>query len=89
MCYSPVNVPSSTRVVADVMEVRTSADLLNWTEATAIYHEGKPFGNHYIAMVSEDDKNQPCVIDGDEFSILTNHNGTDVTRHKAKFVKKA
>jgi hypothetical protein len=89
MCYSPINFNSSTKLVADVMAIRTSEDLLHWSEETRIFKDGEPFGNHYMAMVAEDDKNQPCVIDGDEFSILTNHNGTDVTRFKAKFAKKA
>ena len=47
-------------------------------------HEGKLFGNHYIAMVSDDIDEQPNVIKGDTFSILSNHNGTNVMRYAAK-----
>ena len=30
--------------------------------------------------------NQPNVLNGDEFSILTNHNRTDVMRYAAKIL---
>ncbi|MBQ8320711.1 MAG: hypothetical protein IJX81_07535 [Clostridia bacterium] len=85
---SHVNVPADKGVIDDVMEVRTSTDLIHWSDPIRIEHEGKEFGNHYVAMVAEDDKNQPCTISGDEFSILSNHNGTNVTRYRAKFVKR-
>lgn len=88
MSSSHVNVPTSKGGIDHIMEVRTSKDLVNWSEPTHFMHEGKEFGNHYVAMVAEDNKNQPCEIDGDEFSILSNHNGTDVMRYKAKFTEK-
>ena len=37
-------------------------------------------------MKNHDAINQPNVLNGDEFSILTNHNGTDVIRYAAKIV---
>lgn len=70
------------------MEVRTSNDLIHWREPIRFIQDGKEFGNHFIALVSEDDKNRPCEIDGDDFSILSNHNGTNVMRYKAKFIEK-
>jgi hypothetical protein len=59
--------------------------LIHWSKPNCFEHEGKAFGNHYVAIVAEDSKNQACEIEGDEFSILSNHNGTDVMRYKAKF----
>ena len=88
MSASPLQVPAHTNVVLDVMEVRTSTDCIHWSKPTRFLYEGKEFGNHYVALVAEDKINQPCEMDGDEFSILSNHNGTDVIRYKAKFVKK-
>lgn len=88
MSSSRVNVPADKGVIDHIMEVRTSTDLVNWSEPIHFMHEGKAFGNHYVAMVAEDNQNQPCEIDGDEFSILSNHNGTDVMRYKAKFTEK-
>ena len=88
MSTSRVHVPAATNVIDDIMEVRTSKDLVRWSEPTRFLYKGKEFGNHYVAMVAEDTKNQPCEIDGDEFSLLTNHNGTNVMRYKAKFAEK-
>ena len=88
MSTSRVHVPAATNVIDDIMEVRTSKDLVRWSEPTRFLYKGKEFGNHYVAMVAEDMKNQPCEIDGDEFSLLTNHNGTNVMRYKAKFAEK-
>jgi hypothetical protein len=39
-----------------------------------------------LIMKKHDAINQPNVLNGDEFSILTNHNGTDVIRYAAKIV---
>lgn len=81
--------PGVLPFVDDVMELRTSADLLHWSAPVGVEKDGKPFGNHYVAMVSDDDHNPPCVVEGDSFSFLTNHNGTDVLRYPARFVRKA
>jgi hypothetical protein len=83
-----VTVPADCNLIDDVMEVRTSVDLVHWSEPTRFVKDGKAFGNHYVAMVADDGQNQPCVVDGDEFSILTNHNGTDVNRFQCKFIQK-
>ena len=80
--------PEGQNVVDDETHLRFSTDLVNWTEPVVLYHEGKPFGNHYVAAVSHDNVNQPNVAVGDEISFLLNHNGTDVTRHPAKIVEK-
>ncbi len=74
------------RLIADYMEVRTGKDLIHWSEPTAIYHEGKLFGNHYMAMVDDSADTQPNVIQGDSLTVLTNHNGTDVMRYRAYLV---
>lgn len=75
-------------VIIDEMQVRYSSDMINWSEPITLERDGKVFGNHYVAMVSDDADRQPNFIKGDEFSILTNHNGTDVMRWKSKFVEK-
>ena len=80
--------PSTKKLVDDVMVVRCSDDMLHWSEPFGVEYEGKPFGNHYLAMVWDGEGGQPNVIPGDDFSILANHNGTDVIRYKSKFVKK-
>ena len=49
-----------------------------------VYQDGKPWGNHYNAIVPDDKINQPNIIASNEFSILNNHNGTDVARYKVE-----
>ena len=83
-----IDLPGDNSVFKAVMDVRVSKDLLHWSEPVRMMRDGKEFGNHYNAMVANDDKNQPCMIDCDEFSILCNHNGTDVIRYKAKLEKR-
>lgn len=71
-----------------VLTVREGKDLVHWSEPIKVYKDGEKFGNHYVAMVADDTTSHPAVIAGDTFAILTNHNGTDVDHHKAKFVEK-
>ncbi len=72
-------------LVDDYLELRTSDDLLHWSEPILVEREGKIFGNHYQTIMPEN-VGMPQVI-GDEFSILTCHNGTDVLRYRAKIEK--
>ena len=78
---SPVNFGNNKQLIADYMEVRTSKDMLNWSEPITVERDGKLFGNHYMAIVSDDVDGQPNIIKGDNCSILTNHNGTNVMRY--------
>ena len=73
----------SKYLVDGIMELRTSPDMLCWSEPRRVIYNGTYFGNHYTAIVSEDNSGQPYVV-GDSFSILSGHNGTDVMRFKAK-----
>ena len=84
MCSSPIRSGVDRNMVEDVLEWRTSADLIHWSEPRRIEKDGKPFGNHYMAFVSNDGVSPPNVIDGKDFLILTGHNGTDVLRHEAE-----
>lgn len=71
-----------------VVQISTSKDLIHWTEPEIVYKDGKPWGNHYNAIVPNDDKSQPNVLTTDDFSILNCHNGTDVMRYRTKLIKK-
>ena len=53
-----------------------------------VYKDGKPFGNHYNALFPDDTVSAPNVLPSLSFSILNNHNGTDVTRYPARLIKK-
>ena len=63
------------------MELRTSKDMIHWSEPITVERDGKLFGNHYMAIVSDDVDEQPNIIKGKNCSILTNHNGTNVMRY--------
>ena len=62
--------------------------MINWSDPVTVEVDGKLFGNHYMAIVSDDADVQPNIVVGDNFSILTNHNGTDVMRYKTKITQK-
>jgi hypothetical protein len=71
-----------------VMQVSMSEDLIHWSEPQIMLRDGKPWGNHYNAIVPDDTVSQPNILTSDRFSILNNHNGTDVERYSAKLVRK-
>ncbi len=80
--------PGGKQLVDDVLQVRTSADLVHWSEPICVLHQGVEWGNHYHAIVPDDDKNQPNIVEADTFSLLTNHNGKDVMRYAATIRRK-
>ena len=69
-----------------VMQISTSEDLIHWSTPEVVYQNGLPWGNHYNAIVPDDKINQPCILSENKFSILTNHNGTDVIRYPAELI---
>jgi len=71
-----------------VMQISVSKDMLNWSTPEIVYIDGKVWGNHYNAIISDDKDAQPNILLSDTFSILNNHNGTDVLRYKAQLIKK-
>ena len=72
-----------------VMQISTSTDLINWSKPELVYIDGKPWGNHYNAIVPNDKISQPCVLTENVFSILNNHNGTDVARYRAEIKRRS
>lgn len=73
---------------ARVMQISTSKDMLNWTKPEIVYKSSLPWGNHYNAIVPNDKTNQPNIITSSSFSILNNHNGTDVLRYPVTLKRK-
>ncbi len=78
--------PDAKQIMTYTMATRFSDDLIHWSEPFFVEYEGKRFGNHYNAIVSHDTISQPHVIPADDFSVLTNHNATNVTRYKGRFL---
>ena len=77
MSSCPIRARVFSGVVEDVVQVRTATDLLHWSDPICLEKDGQPFGNHYCAFAPKGHLS-PFEID-DEFFILLNHNGTDVT----------
>ena len=69
---------------ARVMQIATSPDMIHWSTPEIVYRDGKPWGNHYNAIVPDDTVSQPNILTSNRFSILNNHNGTDVMRYSAE-----
>ena len=67
-------------MVNPIMKVWESDDMLHWSEPITLTRDGGDFGAHYCGMYASDTVAQPNVISGDELVILTNGNGTDVTK---------
>ncbi len=71
----------------NMVQISTSTDLIHWSNPEIVYQNGTPWGNHYNAIVSDDDTGQPSILTKNTFSFLTNHNGTDVLRYRAKLIR--
>ena len=64
----------------------TSKDgILNWSEPIQLKHDGKIFGNHYVAVFSDDEKLDENVI-GNRPLFYLNHNATDVVAYPFELV---
>ena len=70
------------------MQIAISEDLIHWSQPEVVYKDGMPWGNHYNAIIPNDAVNQPNILDSNRFSILNNHNGTDVMRHQVELIRK-
>ena len=70
-----------------VVQIATSSDLIHWSKPEIVRQNGKPWGNHYNAIVSDSKVGQPFILSKNTFSFLTNHNGTDVLRFQAKLTR--
>ncbi len=71
-----------------VVQISYSKDLVNWSEPKIVYRNGVVFGNHYNALVSNEAVGQPHVLQTNSFSMLCNHNATDVLRYPIKLTNK-
>lgn len=85
---TPGKVGDGVKLVDDVMQIRVGRSLTEWGEPTTVFRDGKEWGNHYLAFVSDGVTGQPNIVTSDEFSLLSNHNGTDVIRYKVKITEK-
>ena len=71
-----------------VMQIAVSQDLIHWSTPEIVYKDGLPWGNHYNAIVPDDRIHQPNILASNKFSILNNHNGTDVIRYSVELKRR-
>jgi len=71
-----------------VVQIATSKDLIHWSKPEIVYKDGMPWGNHYNAIVPDDTVSQPNILTSNRFSLLNNHNGTDVMRYPVELRRK-
>lgn len=79
---SPAHIDTACGI-KDSMDIRTSTDMINWSKPLSVTLEGKPFGAHYMSIVSNSGKGYPFEIEGDDFSFLLTQKG-QILRHKTK-----
>lgn len=71
----------------NMVQISVSTDLVHWSAPEIVYQNGKPWGNHYNAIVSDDAAGQPSILTKNTFSLLTNHNATDVLRYRTTLTR--
>ena len=67
--------------IADYLELRTSHDLIHWSEPIKIEYEGKVIGSHYNGIEPYDVEGNPFVSKDNKLTLIYCHNGTDVLRY--------
>lgn len=65
------------------VQVRTSTDLINWSDPMTVTKNGEKFGAHYCAFYPDNDTDN-FDISGNRFVVQLNGNGTDVIAHKVE-----
>lgn len=88
MSSAPIGKTPQDPIIADYMEVRTSTNLIDWSEPIHFMKDGKKFGNHYQAIISPHANGNPAVVPSCDFTVMDCHNGTDVHCHDFHFGKK-
>ena len=71
--------------VANILEWRTSDDMIHWSEPRRISYEGKDFGAHYMALIDDAPDTEPHIVKDHEFSFLICNTNKDVERYTAHF----
>ena len=88
MSYTGVVPGNVDSLLNKTMYLRTSFDLVNWSEPIALEKEGEPIDHKYYAILSNETDSQPYHLKGNKFSILSNINCRTSTHHTATFTKK-
>ena len=76
------------KLVDGLMTLRTSDNLVQWTGPVFVMKDGKPWGNHYVAMANCDAESQTYILKTNKFCVLSNHNATNVMNYPVKLIKK-
>lgn len=74
--------------VTNRMQLRTSGDLIHWSDPVDVMDGEAFFGDHYVAVYPEDAVSPVSVLPDEHFSVLKNGNCTDVTRNRCRLILK-
>jgi len=85
MTSSLADFGNENRLIKDYMEIRTSTDMLHWSEPIVLEKDGKKFGNHYQAISSYHGKGDTYTVTDNKFTVHNCHNGTDVKAYDVAF----
>ena len=88
MSYTGVNFGEMENVLDKSMYLRTSFDLVNWSEPILVEYNGEPLTNKYFAINSNEEDSQPYHLKGNELSILSNSNCRTSQHNRLEFTKK-
>ncbi|MBR2343951.1 MAG: hypothetical protein IKA64_06845 [Clostridia bacterium] len=88
MSYTGVIPGAVDSLLDDNMHLRTSTDLINWSEPITVEKDGTPIENKYFAILSNETDAQPYHLKGNKFSVLSNTHCRTSVHHTATFTKK-
>lgn len=87
MSYTGVRSGNVDGVLDKNVYLRTSCDLINWSEPIRLEKDGEPIKNKYFAILSNELDRQPYHLAGNELSLLSNDTCRTSTHHRIKFTK--
>ncbi len=73
--------------VSDFIRLRSSTDLVNWSEPVNVKKDDKDFGAHYCGFYPDGD-GETFVVKDDKMILQLNGNGTDVMGYEVEIIEK-
>ena len=76
--FTPGNI---TGIIGHVVQLRTSTDLVHWSDPIELYRDGEKFGDHYCALYPAGEKGD-FVAPDNKLILQLNGNATDVMQYE-------
>ena len=87
MSYTGIASRDEALLLDKTIHLRTSRDLINWSEPILLTKDGEPLHNKYFAILSNEKDSSPYHLKGNEFSVLSNDMCRTSVHHKVKLAK--